>query len=139
MRKNSLTKHINLVHLKLREHAFPYCPGVAYQTKSHLQTHIETCTSTCRYCPGVAFVRKNSLAKHINLVHLKLREHAFPYCPGVAYQTKSHLQTHIETVHEKRQPQMPKQPTRSYSDLGASSQTLSCCCGDNGGSVPTGK
>jgi hypothetical protein len=30
------------VHLKLREHACPYCPGVAYQTKSTLKRHIET-------------------------------------------------------------------------------------------------
>ena len=48
------TRHINLVHLKLREHACPYCPGVAYQTKS-------------------------DLTKHVNLVHLKMREHARPY------------------------------------------------------------
>jgi len=59
-----------LVHLKLREHACPYCPGVAYQTKSHLTRHIET-------------------------VHEKRRDHACPYCPGVAYQTKSTLKTHI--------------------------------------------
>ena len=38
--------HINLVHLKLREHSCPYCPGVAYQTKSHLKTHIETVHDT---------------------------------------------------------------------------------------------
>ena len=37
----SLAKHVNFVHLKLREHARPYCPGVAYQTKSDLTRHIE--------------------------------------------------------------------------------------------------
>ena len=68
--KGNLTAHINLVHLKLREHACPYCPGVGYQTNQHL-------------------------TRHIDLVHLKLREHACPYCPGVAFQTKSHLKTHI--------------------------------------------
>ena len=40
--EGNLTKHISLVHLKLREHACPYCPGVAYQTKSVLERHIET-------------------------------------------------------------------------------------------------
>ena len=56
--------------MKLRDHACPYCPSVAYQTKQHLTRHIDT-------------------------VHLKLRNHACPYCPGVAYQTKSHLTRHI--------------------------------------------
>jgi len=53
-----------------------------------------------------AFGYKSHLNTHINLVHLKLREHACPYCPGVAYQvdhqTKGRLTRHIETVHEKR-------------------------------------
>jgi len=40
--------------LKLREHACPYCLGVAYQTKSDLKRHIET-------------------------VHEKRRDHACPY------------------------------------------------------------
>jgi len=56
----------------------------------------------CPYCPGVAFGTKSSLTQHVNLVHLKLREHACPYCPDVAYQTKTHLKRHIEAVHEKR-------------------------------------
>jgi len=38
----------------------PYCPGVAFQTKGHLKTHIET-------------------------VHEKRRDHACPYCQGVAF------------------------------------------------------
>ena len=58
--KGSLTKHIDVVHLKLREHA-------------------------CPYCPGVAFGKKQNLLTHIDVVHLKLRDHACPYCPGVAF------------------------------------------------------
>jgi len=34
-----LTRHIDAVHLKLREHKCPYCPGVAFREKSHLTTH----------------------------------------------------------------------------------------------------
>jgi hypothetical protein len=59
-----------LVHLKLREHACPYCPGIAYQTKSSLKTHIET-------------------------VHEKRRDHACPHCPS-AFGAKSTLTTHIK-------------------------------------------
>ena len=45
--RGNLTTHIDTVHLKLRDHA-------------------------CSYCPGVAFGKKGSLTKHINHVHLKL-------------------------------------------------------------------
>jgi len=52
-----------VVHLKLRNHA-------------------------CPYCPSVAFGLKGSLKKHIDAVHLKLREHACPYCKGDAFGEK---------------------------------------------------
>ena len=64
------------MHLKLREHACPYCPGVAFQTKSTLKRHIET-------------------------VHEKRRDHACPYCKGVAFGRASHLKRHISAVHLK--------------------------------------
>jgi hypothetical protein len=102
-----LTKHLDAVHLERREHACPYCPGIAFQTKQHLTrhidvgrkdaltTHIDTVhlklrEHACPYCPGVAFGTSGNLTKHINLVHLELRDHACP-CEGVAFQTKSHL------------------------------------------------
>jgi len=64
--------------LKLREHACPYCPGVAYQTKSVLTRHIETVHEkrrdhVCGYCKGVAFGRAGTLKKHIDVVHLKIK------------------------------------------------------------------
>ena len=49
---STLNKHIDMVHLKMREHTCPYCEGVASGHISHLDTHIDT-------------------------VHLKLRDHAF--------------------------------------------------------------
>ena len=47
--------------------ACPYCPGVAYQTKSDLKTHIKTVHEkrrdrACPYCKGVAFGRKSGRA-----------------------------------------------------------------------------
>ena len=54
----------------------PYCPGVAYQTKSSPKTHIET-------------------------VHEKRRDHACPYCKGAAFGEKSSLKTHISAIHLK--------------------------------------
>jgi hypothetical protein len=30
---STLNKHIDTVHLKMRENACPYCPGVAFGTK----------------------------------------------------------------------------------------------------------
>ena len=48
----------------------PHCPGVAYQTKSTLKTHIET-------------------------VHEKRRDHVCVYCKGVAFGTKGTLKAHI--------------------------------------------
>jgi hypothetical protein len=67
--------------LEQREHKCRYCPGVAFQTKSYLKTHIKVVHKkrrdhACQYCPGVTFGTKSYLAQHINLVHLKLREHA---------------------------------------------------------------
>ena len=41
-RTSTLDTHIDTVHLKRRDHACPYCTGIAYQTKSRLETHIET-------------------------------------------------------------------------------------------------
>ena len=67
-----------MVHLKLREHACPYCPGVAYHTKSSLKTHIETVHEkrrdhVCGYCKGVAFGTANKLKAHISAIHLKIK------------------------------------------------------------------
>jgi hypothetical protein len=49
----SLNKHIDTVHLKLRDHACPYCEGVVFGTK-------------------------RSLTRHLNTVHLEQRDHACP-------------------------------------------------------------
>ena len=54
------------MHEKVRAHVCPYCPGAAYQTTGHLETHIET-------------------------VHEKRRDHVCPYCEGVTYGRSSHL------------------------------------------------
>ena len=67
-----------MVHLKQRDHACPYCPGVAYQTKSYLKTHIETVHEkrrdhVCNYCKGVAFGTAGTLKKHISAIHLKIK------------------------------------------------------------------
>ena len=62
--------------MKLREHACPYCPGVAFGTSSTLTRHIDT-------------------------VHLKRRDHACPYCPGVAFGAKGTLKAHISAIHLK--------------------------------------
>ena len=63
--------------LKLRDHACPYCPGVAFGQKGHLTVHLDTMhlerrEHACPYCPSVAFGAKGSLTKHIDHVHLKL-------------------------------------------------------------------
>jgi hypothetical protein len=63
------------VHLKLREHACPYCHG--FGTKGTLTTHIDAVhlklrEHACPYCPDVAFGYKNTLTKHVNHVHLKI-------------------------------------------------------------------
>jgi hypothetical protein len=73
--KNNLATHINTVHLKLREHACPYCHG--FGTKGTLTTHIDAVhlklrEHACPYCPDVAFGYKNTLTKHVNHVHLKI-------------------------------------------------------------------
>ena len=67
-----------MVHLKLREHACPYCPGVAYQTKSYLKTHIKVVHEkrrdhVCGYCKGVAFGTASQLKRHVSAVHLKIK------------------------------------------------------------------
>ena len=71
-------RHARAVHEKWRDYACPYCPGVAYQTKSYLKTHIETVHEkrrdhVCGYCKGVAFGRASTLKAHINAIHLKIK------------------------------------------------------------------
>ena len=66
------------MHEKRRDHACPYCEGVAFGTKRTLKTHIETVHEkrrdhTCPYCKGVAFGHKSTLKKHIDVVHLKIK------------------------------------------------------------------
>ena len=95
-----------MVHLEQREHACPHCPGVAYQTKSYLKTHIETVHEkrrdhACPYCPGVAFGRKSHLKTHIATVHEKRRDHVCGYCKDVAFGTANTLKAHISVVHLK--------------------------------------
>ena len=62
---------IKTVHLKRRDYACPYCPGVAFGQKSTLKT-----------------------------VHETRRDHACPYCKGAAFKTKSHLTRHMKTLHK---------------------------------------
>jgi hypothetical protein len=38
--KSNLTKHIETVHEKRRDHACGYCQGVAFGTASNLKKHI---------------------------------------------------------------------------------------------------
>ena len=63
--------------MKLRDHACHYCPGVAFGQKNSLTTHIDTVhlerrDHACPDCPGVAFGQKCNLAHHSNHVHLKI-------------------------------------------------------------------
>ena len=93
--------------MKLREHACPYCPGVAYQTKSVLTRHIETVHEkrrdhACPYCPGVAFGEKGHLKTHIETVHEKRRDHVCGYCKGVAFGRASNLKAHIRPHRQQR-------------------------------------
>jgi hypothetical protein len=55
----------------------------------------------CRYCPGVAFQTKNDLKTHIKVVHKKRRDHACQYCKRVAFGTAGTLKAHISAVHLK--------------------------------------
>ena len=64
-----------------------------------------------RWEPRRSFGEKVSLTKHIDVVHLKLREHACPYCPGVAFGDKSSLTKHVNHVHLKI-PFVPAPPRR---------------------------
>ena len=61
-----------------RDHACPYCPGVAFGQKSTLKTHIETVHEkrrdhVCGYCKGVAFGTASTLKAHISAIHLKIK------------------------------------------------------------------
>ena len=72
-----MRQHCSAVHEKVRDHACPYCPGVAFGAKSSLTRHIDTVhlklrDHACSYCPGVAFGEKGTLTRHINEVHLKI-------------------------------------------------------------------
>jgi len=49
---------------------------------------------------------------HIDVVHLKLREHACPYCPGVAFGDKSSLTKHVNHVHLKIPYAYPRRRTK---------------------------
>ena len=67
------------MHEKRRDHACPYCKGVAFGEKGTLKTHIiETVHEkrrdhVCGYCKGVAFGRAGTLKAHIDVVHLKIK------------------------------------------------------------------
>ena len=66
------------MHEKRRDHACPYCPGVAFGAKSNLKTHIQTVHEkrkdyVCPYCTGVAFGEKGTLKAHISAIHLKTK------------------------------------------------------------------
>ena len=66
------------MHDKRRDHARPYCKGIAFGQKSTLKTHIETVHEKCRdhacgYCKGVAFGTAGTLKAHISAIHLKMK------------------------------------------------------------------
>ena len=55
----------------------------------------------CPFCRGVAFGEKSTLTRHIKIVHEKRRDHACPYCKGLAFGTAGTLKAHNSAVHLK--------------------------------------
>ena len=50
----------------------------AFQTKSYLKTHIKVVHEkrrdhACPYCKGVAFGHKSTLKAHVSAIHLKIK------------------------------------------------------------------
>ena len=76
--ESSLKTHVETVHEKRRDHACPYCNGVAFGEKSTLKTHIKVVHEkrrdhACPYCDGLAFGRASILKAHISAIHLKIK------------------------------------------------------------------
>jgi hypothetical protein len=88
-----------MVHEKRREHACPYCEGVAFQTKRCMRSAGTTPAPTALAHSGRR--EKGSLKKNIKVVHEKRRDHVCPYCEGVAFGTASNLKMHISAIHLK--------------------------------------
>jgi len=78
----------------------PYCPGAAYQTTGHLETHIETVHEKRRDHVRVPLLRGCRLRaeqppeEHIETVHEKCRDPVCGYCKGVAFWSASTLKAH---------------------------------------------
>ena len=71
-------RRIETKHEKRRDHACPYCEGVAFGAKSSLKTHTKTVHEkrrdhVCGNCKGVAFGTASTLKKHIDVAHLKIK------------------------------------------------------------------
>ena len=71
-------RRIETKHEQRRDHACPYCEGVAFGAKSSLKTHTKTVHEkrrdhVCGNCKGVALETASTLKKHIDVAHLQQR------------------------------------------------------------------
>jgi hypothetical protein len=102
-KKDHLQKHINAVHLKIKEFACIQCDYKCSENV-HLQKHINSVHLKLKIfqCPTCDYkcVDNSHLQKHINSVHLKEKNFQCPTCES-KFSQNVHLQKHIEIVHLK--------------------------------------
>ena len=99
------------VHLELREHACPYCPGVAFGKADPEDAHQDGAREA--QGPRVPLLPRRRLRgeEHPDearqLGALEAARARVPLLPRrrLPDQHKSYLKTHIKTVHEKREAQ----------------------------------
>ena len=101
--KNSLIRHIQSVHLKLKPHLCTICQK-HFSTENNLKLHVSDVhdkikTFKCKECKKT-FPRKMHLDRHVRSVHEKIKDFECELC-NKRFTAKRNLMMHSRTVHDK--------------------------------------
>mmetsp|Transcript_2424 Transcript_2424/g.10416 ORF Transcript_2424/g.10416 Transcript_2424/m.10416 type:complete len:453 (-) Transcript_2424:289-1647(-) len=103
-REYDVTRHMNGVHMKKKDHVCKLCPR-KFSQRGHLNEHVRKehfgIGFRCELCPPDSpkvFGSRSKLKRHMDNVHLNIRRYACTVCPK-QYKDATNLRDHIAKAH----------------------------------------
>ena len=125
LRKHSMKRHVDAVHLNVKNHKCTQCDKSFASTKE-LNSHIKKIhavfreTFSCDIC-GAALMSKVGLSSHKNHVHGTVSVDSLDKCEvcGKTFKSKSYLKEHVKVVHKKLKTKTCEKCNKTFITLGS--------------------